>query len=110
MRLSSKEWFIRNVKARLKHLKIAAHAVSVERNPKQPQWLTDILRRSDIPLPVGDEIAEALGVTLEALVSPSFQVSRWKAPRWVDDARERVRTAQKRGAATRAKMQAEQQA
>ncbi len=107
MALSSKERFHRNVKARLKHLRVSAHTVSVEHG-QRPGWLTDILRRSDISLPIGDEIAAALGVTLAALISSSFKVSRWPQPSWVAEARERVKTAQKRGAETRARMQAEQ--
>lgn len=106
---SSKDNFLANVQRRLKQLRVSANAAAVE-NGKGDGWLTDIMRRSNLPLDICDDIAAAIGVPVSALVEKRCPVRKWPPPKWVEGARQRAATAQKRGAVTRAQRKAVAQA
>lgn len=93
MTTPSKDRFRKHVKARLKCLKVAAHAAAVE-NGHKPGWLSDILNPVRTPKgvthDVGDEIAAIVGIPQSRLLETKCDVKAWPPPKWAPLYLERV--------------------
>jgi hypothetical protein len=85
-KFASHKVFKRNVRKRLRQLKVTPYQVS-KAAKRGKSWLSDILLDGRYPDSIGsgivDAAASALGVTPSALIDPKFVAAEHRRPTWL---------------------------